>query len=186
MGVGEIIFLAIGLAMDALAVSVCKGMSLKKITLYHALKCGLYFGGFQALMPVAGFFIGASFSSFIASFDHWVIFGILAGLGINMIVGVFREEKEHNDDFSHKTMIILAVATSIDALAIGVSFSLARTNIWVGSSIIGAITFAITSAGVFVGHKLGARLAGKAEFIGGLILIAVGLRILISHLAGGT
>ncbi len=186
MNIGEIIFLAIGLAMDALAVSVCKGMSVKKISISHALKCGIYFGGFQALMPVIGFFIGSSFSSFIGSFDHWVIFGILAGLGINMIVGAFKEEKEHNDDFSHKTMLLLAIATSIDALAIGVSFSLARTNVWIGALMIGIITFVITAFGTIAGHKLGNVLAGKAELIGGGILIAVGVRILVSHLVAGT
>ena len=186
MGVGEIIFLAIGLAMDALAVSVCKGMTVKKVSPSHVLKCGIYFGGFQALMPIAGFFIGSSFSRFIAGFDHWVIFGILAGLGINMIVGSFKEDKEQNDDFSHKTMFLLAIATSIDALAVGISFSLSGTNIWIAASIIGGITFAITAAGVVAGNRLGAVLAGKASLIGGGILIAVGVRILVTHRVTGT
>ena len=183
--------MAVALAMDALAVSVCKGMTIKKLTLEHTLKCGIYFGGFQMLMPIAGFFIGKTFANVINSFDHWVVFGILTALGLHMIIGVIREEKkeekekEHTSDFSHKTMIVLAVATSIDALAIGVSLSVMNAGIWVNAGVIGAVTFAITATGVYVGHRFGNKLGSKAELIGGVILIGVGLRVLIEHLVTG-
>ena len=181
--------MAIALAMDALAVSICKGMTIKKLTLEHTLKCGIYFGGFQMLMPIAGFFIGRTFANVINSFDHWVVFGILTGLGLHMIIGVIREkqeeETEQHADFSHKTMVMLAIATSIDALAIGVSLSVMQAGIWVNAGIIGGITFAITAIGVYVGHRFGNKLGSKAELIGGFILIGVGLRVLIEHLVTG-
>ena len=185
MHIAEVIFMAIALAMDALAVSVCKGMTVKKLTPEHILKCGIYFGGFQMLMPIAGFFIGRTFARIISSFDHWVVFAILTALGLNMILGSFKEEKEQSADFSHKAMILLAIATSIDALAIGVSLSVMNSGLWVNAAIIGIITFAITSAGVVIGNRFGNKLGSKAELIGGFILIGVGLRILIEHLVTG-
>lgn len=185
MSVIEIILMAVALAMDALAVAICKGMTIKKLTAEHTLKVGIYFGGFQAVMPIAGYYIGKTFADVIKSFDHWVVFALLAGLGVHMVIGAFKEEKEHNDDFSHKTMIVLAIATSIDALAIGVSLSVMRSNLWINVAIIGAITFIMTSLGVFIGHKFGNKLGIKAELIGGFILIGVGLRVLIEHLVTG-
>ena len=189
MNIAEVILMAVALAMDALAVSICKGMTIKKLTTEHILKCGLYFGGFQMLMPIIGYFIGRTFAQVISSFDHWVVFAILAALGVHMIIGVFKEEKEENEekhaDFSHKTMVVLAIATSIDAMAIGVSLSIMCAAIWVNAAIIGGITFAITAVGVAVGHKFGNKLGAKAELIGGFILIGVGLRVLIEHLVTG-
>ena len=189
MNIAEVIFMAIALAMDALAVSICKGMTIKKLTIEHTLKCGLYFGGFQAAMPIAGYFIGKTFANVISSFDHWVVFGILTALGLNMIIGVIREKEEekkkHTSDFSHKTMFVLAIATSIDAMAIGVSLSVMQSGIWINAGIIGAITFAIKVIGVYVGNRFGNKLGSKAELIGGFILIGVGLRVLIEHLITG-
>ena len=185
MNIIEIILMAVALAMDALAVSICKGMTIKKLTPEHILKVGVYFGGFQALMPIAGYYIGKTFADVIKSFDHWVVFALLAGLGIHMVIGAFKEEKEHTSDFSHKTMLILAIATSIDAMAIGISLSIMKTGLWVNVGVIGAITFAMTAIGVVVGNKFGNKLGVKAELIGGFILIGVGLRVLIEHLVTG-
>ena len=185
MNLMEVIFMAFALAMDALAVSVCKGMTLKEFTVRHTLRTGLYFGGFQMLMPIVGFFIGSTFAGVIGIFAPWVVFAILTALGINMIVGVFKEEKQHTDDFSHKTMLVLAIATSIDALAIGVSLSVMHAGIWVNAGIIGAITFVVTAVGVYFGFRFGNKLGSKAELIGGFILIGVGLKVLIEHLVTG-
>ena len=189
MNIIEIVLMAVALAMDALAVAICKGMTIKKLTPEHILKVGLYFGGFQAAMPIAGYVIGKTFANVISSFDHWVVFGILTALGLNMIIGVIREKEEekkkHTSDFSHKTMFVLAIATSIDAMAIGVSLSVMQSGIWINAGVIGAITFAITAAGVYVGNRFGNKLGSKAELIGGFILIGVGLRVLIEHLITG-
>lgn len=185
MDIVELILMAVALAMDALAVSVCKGMTVKRLTVRYSLRTGLYFGGFQMLMPIVGYFIGRTFAGVVGIFAPWVVFAILTALGINMLVGIFKEDKEHTDDFSHKTMFILAIATSIDALAIGVSLSVMHTGIWINAAIIGMITFAITSVGVVLGNRFGNLLGSKAELIGGFILIGVGLRVLIEHLVTG-
>ena len=185
MSIVEIILMAVALAMDALAVSISKGMTIKKLNAGHILKVGFYFGGFQALMPVVGYFIGKTFADVIKSFDHWVVFALLAGLGVHMIIGAFKDEEQHNSDFSHKTMLVLAIATSIDALAVGVSMSVMKSGLWVNVAIIGGITFIITAAGVCIGNKFGNKLGNKAELIGGFILIGVGLRVLIEHLVTG-
>ena len=185
MDFAELLLIAVGLSMDAFAVSVCKGLAVGKVRWKHLLSAGLWFGGFQALMPIAGYYIGKTFADVIKSFDHWVVFALLAGLGIHMVIGAFKEEKEHTSDFSHKTMLILAIATSIDAMAIGISLSIMKTGLWVNVRVIGAITFAMTAIGVVVGNKFGNKLGVKAELIGGFILIGVGLRVLIEHLVTG-
>lgn len=186
MGVLEIIFIGIGLAMDAFAVSICKGLSMKKMDWKKAGIIGLYFGGFQALMPAIGFFLGAGFESKIKSIDHWIAFILLFFLGANMIKEAIKEdgkeEKDNNDNTDFKTMIILAIATSIDALAVGITFAFLSVNILLAISIIGIITFVISTVGVKIGNVFGDKYEKKAEIAGGVILILIGVNILLEHL----
>lgn len=185
MRIFELILLGVGLSMDAFAVSICKGLAMEKVTLKKAGLVGLWFGGFQALMPLIGFFLGRQFADAIAAFDHWVAFGLLGLIGINMIREALspKEEDEATDDLSFKTMFLLAVATSIDALAVGVSLSLAGgVNIWMAITIIGCTTFLLSAIGVKAGGVFGARFEKKAELAGGIILICLGLKILLEHL----
>ncbi len=183
MGILEIILIAIGLAMDAFAVSICKGLSMKKMDWKKALIIAGYFGVFQGLMPVVGYFLGTNFESLVTKIDHWIAFGLLAFIGINMLKEAFSKETEsYNDDVDFKTMIILAIATSIDALAIGITFAFLRTNILLAALIIASITFVISIAGVKIGNKFGCKYEKKAEIIGGLILICIGVKILLEHL----
>jgi len=178
----DIFMIGVGLSMDAFAVSVCKGLSVKKVTWKNVLTCAVYFGGFQALMPTIGYLLGANFASLVDAVDHWIAFVMLAVIGGNMIRESFGEE-ELDDDFSMPTMIGLAVATAIDALAVGVSFSFMKGVVLLPAvTIIGCTTFVIAGAGVLLGHKFGARLGSRAEMIGGIILIIIGLRILINGL----
>lgn len=178
-----IILIAIGLAMDAFAVSVCKGLSMKKISIKKLLIIALYFGFFQALMPVIGYFLGESFESLVTSIDHWIALILLSFIGINMIREAFgKEEDNKNDDTSFKTMIILAIATSIDALAVGITFAFLEINIFVIATIIGVITFIISAIGVIIGNKFGDKYEKKAEIFGGAILILMGIKILFEHL----
>ena len=184
MGIGELLILAVGLSMDAFAVSICKGLSVKKAGLKQMATCGIWFGGFQALMPLIGFFLGALFYDAISSFDHWVAFGLLALIGINMLrEALSKDEEEANDDMSIKTMFVMAVATSIDALAVGISLAMAGdVNIWVAIACIGVITFLMSGLGVKIGNVFGAKFEKKAEAAGGVILILLGLKILLEHL----
>ena len=184
MGIGELLLLAVGLSMDAFAVSICKGLSVKKAGLKQMATCGIWFGGFQALMPLIGFFLGALFYDAISSFDHWVAFGLLALIGINMLrEALSKDEEEANDDMSIKTMFVMAVATSIDALAVGISLAMAGdVNIWVAIACIGVITFLMSGLGVKIGNVFGAKFEKKAEAAGGVILILLGLKILLEHL----
>ena len=185
MRIFELILLGVGLSMDAFAVSICNGLAMEKVTLKKAGLVGLWFGGFQALMPLIGFFLGRQFAGAIAAFDHWVAFGLLGLIGINMIREALspKEEDEATDDLSFKTMFLLAVATSIDALAVGVSLSLAGgVNIWMAITIIGCTTFLLSAIGVKAGGVFGARFEKKAELAGGIILICLGLKILLEHL----
>lgn len=169
--------------MDAFAVSVCKGLSVKKVSPKHYLAVGLYFGGFQALMPLIGYFLGISFSSIVESIDHWISFSLLAIIGANMIKESFSKEEECcNCSFGIKAMIPLAVATSIDALAVGVTFAFLRVNIFSSVILIGITTFILSCVGVFLGNKFGARHNSKAELAGGVVLILIGLKILLEHL----
>lgn len=183
MSLAELLILAVGLSMDAFAVSICKGLSQQRLKAGHMVVTGLYFGGFQALMPLLGFLLGAQFARFISGFDHWVVFALLAFIGAGMI----RESREAacpaDKGFSPKEMLPLAVATSIDALAIGVSFAfLPDVNIAAAAGLIAGITFVLSAAGISIGSVFGSRFKSKAEIAGGVILIGIGLKILLEHL----
>ena len=188
MGIFELLLLALGVSMDAFAVSVCKGLCMKKATLRSQAICGAWFGGFQGLMPLIGFFLGTLFADAIQAFDHWVAFALLALIGGNMIKEAFGSECESCDasgeaDLSVKTMFVMAVATSIDALAVGISLAMAGdVNIWMAVLLIGATTFVLSAIGVKVGNVFGSRYEKKAQFSGGVILILLGLKILLEHL----
>ncbi len=182
MGVLELILIAVGLAMDAFAVSVCKGLSMSKMEWKKAVIIGLYFGGFQALMPLIGYVLGVGFEDKIKSLDHWIAFILLVFIGINMIKEAFETKEESNDKIDFKTMIILAIATSIDALAVGVTFAFLNVNIMLAISLIGIITFIISMIGVKIGNVFGDKYETKAELAGGFILIFLGVKILLEHL----
>ena len=170
-------FLAIGLAMDAFAVSICRGLALKKATIGHSIEAGLYFGGFQGLMPLVGYFIGYRFTHWITQYDHWIAFILLGIIGGNMIKSAFSQEEEN----TQQSMLTLAIATSIDALAVGISLAFLQINIWSAALFIGTITFILSAMGVQIGGKFGDRFGKKAEFFGGLLLMAIGLKILLEH-----
>ncbi len=186
MGFAELFLLAIGLSMDAFAVSICKGLSMKKTTLKASATCGIWFGGFQALMPLVGFFLGTLFADAIEAFDHWVAFILLGIIGANMLKEAFSKEcdcEEHDADLSFKTMFVMAIATSIDAMAVGISLAMAGdVNIWTAILLIGVTTFALSAAGVKIGNVFGSRYEKKAQAAGGIILILLGLKILLEHL----
>lgn len=182
MSLFEILVIAIGVSMDAFAVAICKGLSVSKLRLSHALKTGLWFGGFQALMPLIGYFAGVRFADVVSSVDHWIAFILLGFIGANMIKESFsREEENHDSDFSFKTMLAMAVATSIDALAVGVSFAFLRVRIWMSVLIIGLMTALFSIAGVRIGNVFGSRYKSLAELVGGVILLLMGIKILIEH-----
>lgn len=182
MGLLELVLIAVGLAMDAFAVSVCKGLSMSKMEWKKAVIIGLYFGGFQALMPLIGYVLGVGFEDKIKSLDHWIAFILLVFIGINMIKEAFETKEESNDKIDFKTMIILAIATSIDALAVGVTFAFLNVNIMLAISLIGIITFIISMIGVKIGNVFGDKYETKAELAGGFILIFLGTKILLEHL----
>lgn len=188
MGFGELFVLAIGVSMDAFAVSICKGLATKKAGLREMSACGIWFGGFQALMPLIGFFLGTLFAAAIEAFDHWVAFALLALIGGNMLKEAFTKEEceccnDQNGDFGAKTMFVMAIATSIDALAIGVSMALAGdVNIWIAIALIGATTCLTSALGVKIGNIFGSKFEKKAQMAGGIILILLGLKILLEHL----
>ena len=186
MDIFELFFIAVGLSMDAFAVSVCKGLSTKDLKVKHYLTVGLWFGGFQALMPSIGYFLGSRFENYITNFDHWIAFILLGFIGANMIKEALAKEEEkdeENDSFAFKTMLILAVATSIDAMTVGIMFGLLPgVNIVWAVSFIGITTFIFSAAGLKVGNVFGLKYKSKAEFAGGLILILMGIKILLEHL----
>lgn len=183
MGLIELFLIAVGLSMDAFAVSVCKGLAMPKCTFKKAAIVGLWFGGFQALMPAIGYVLGAQFQETIASIDHWIAFVLLALIGGNMIhEALDNDEEEADASLNVKTMFLLAVATSIDALAIGITFAFLKVNIIPAVCFIGIVTFIISFAGVKIGNVFGARYKNKAEIVGGVILILLGLKILLEHL----
>ena len=190
MSAFEIILLAVALAMDAFAVAICKGLATEKATLKNMLIVGAWFGFFQALMPFIGCTIGAAFLSYIEAFDHWIAFVLLGFIGTNMIIEALSKEDEcecgcgdENASFAPSVMLTMAIATSIDALAVGLTFALyPDVNIVPAISIIGAVTFVICAGGVLIGHKFGAKFKSKAEFCGGLVLIIIGLKLLIEGL----
>lgn len=183
MGLIELFLIAVGLSMDAFAVSVCKGLAMPKCTFKKAAIVGLWFGGFQALMPAIGYILGAQFQEAIASIDHWIAFVLLALIGGNMIhEALDNDEEEADASLDVKTMFLLAVATSIDALAIGITFAFLKVNIIPAVCFIGIVTFIISFAGVKIGNVFGGRYKNKAEIVGGVILILLGLKILLEHL----
>lgn len=179
MSIFELFVLAVGLSMDAFAVSVCKGLSLGKITKKHMCIAGAWFGGFQALMPLIGYFAGRFFADYITKFDHWIAFILLVLIGAGMIKEAFEKEEEMDSSMSAKTMFVLAVATSIDALAVGVTFAFLKVAIVPAVSFIGVITFVCSAAGIKIGSIFGSKYKAKAEIAGGVILILIGLKILI-------
>ena len=184
----ELFLLGVGLSMDAFAVSVCKGLGMKKLNKKQALIIGLYFGGFQALMPFVGWLLGSQFQKYITSIDHWIAFLLLRFIGGKMMIEAVREWNEEevvdvmDAPIDHKNMLVLAVATSIDALTVGITFAFLGTPIVEAITIIGITTMVISIAGVVVGNFFGSRYKSKAEFIGGLILVLLGLKILLEHL----
>lgn len=183
MGIAEIMIIAVGVSMDAFAVSICKGLSVQQMRPRYPLTVAIWFGGFQALMPVLGYFLGVSFADFVENVDHWIAFILLGIIGGNMIKESFSDKCDASSpDFSFKTMSAMAVATSIDALAIGVSFAFLRINIWEAVVMIGLTTAAFSAAGLMIGNVFGSRYKSKAEFTGGFILVAMGLKILLEHL----
>ena len=189
MGFLELLLLAVGLSMDAFAVSICKGLSVKKATIGQGAVCGAWFGGFQALMPLVGYLLASIFAEAIAAFDHWVAFGLLAIIGINMLkearesCGCKACQEDAEADFSAKSMFVMAVATSIDALAVGISLKMAGdVNILLAVVLIGVITFALSALGVRIGNVFGRKFEVKAQVIGGVILILLGVKILLEHM----
>jgi len=184
MNLVTITIIAFGLAMDAFAVSIASGVTLKRVRLSYALRIALFFGGFQAVMPLIGWLVGSSFSSYIAAFDHWVAFGLLAFIGGKMIYEstILKEAEKKTDPRKLIVLFVLAIATSIDALAVGLSFSVLQVQIVNPVIIIGVVTFLLSFLGVYLGGKFGSIFENKIEFIGGIILIGIGLKILIEHL----
>lgn len=179
----SLFLIAVGLSMDAFAVSVCKGLATPKYKLKYSMICGAWFGGFQALMPTVGYLLGVNFKKYITAIDHWIAFVLLALIGFNMIREALKNDDEGADpSFTAKSMSLLAVATSIDALAIGITFAFLDVNIVAAVLFIGVCTFVISAAGVKIGSVFGTRFKSKAEIAGGAILIILGLRILIEHL----
>jgi putative Mn2+ efflux pump MntP len=182
MSLWELFIIAVGLSMDAFAVSICKGLSVPKLRPAHSLTCGLYFGGFQALMPLVGWLLGVQFQSMITSVDHWIAFVLLCGIGINMVRESRQEEEQVDSSFAPGAMLPLALATSVDALAVGVTFAFLQVNILPAVLFIGLTTFVLSALGVRVGSVFGARFQTKAELAGGVILIIMGVKILLEHL----
>ena len=184
MGFWELVVLAVGLSMDAFAVSICKGLALQRVSWKECCIAGAWFGGFQALMPLLGYLLGAGFAGTIEAYDHWIAFLLLGLIGANMIREALSggEREKQNDDFSFRAMLPLAVATSIDALAVGVSFAFLQTPIFQAVAVIGLTTFCFGVAGVKIGRLFGVKYETKAELMGGIILILIGSKILLEHL----
>ncbi|NCB30207.1 MAG: manganese efflux pump [Clostridia bacterium] len=185
MGFGELLLISVGLSMDAFAVSVCKGLAAKTVGFRHVVTAGLWFGGFQALMPLLGYLLGTTFEQYITAVDHWVVFALLALIGGNMIRDALAPAEEEQPDacFGWWTMLVMALATSVDALAVGITFALLpEVNIVAAVSCIGIITFLLSAIGIKAGALFGTKYSAKAELLGGAILILIGLKILLEHL----
>ena len=186
MGIVELLLIGIGLSMDAFAVSICKGLNMKKVNKVHCAVIALFFGGFQALMPLIGWALGKQFESYITSIDHWIAFVLLALIGGNMVRESRQKEAEEVEKcepkLNIKELFLLAIATSIDALAVGITFAFLKVDIIPAIAIIGATTFTISAIGVFVGNIFGSKYKDKAELAGGIILILIGVKILLEHL----
>lgn len=179
----ELFVLAVGLSMDAMAVSICKGLSVPRAEKKHMVIVGLYFGGFQALMPLLGYWLGVNFQAFVESVDHWIAFVLLGVIGLNMIKESREGDIEELDScFSFRSMLPLAVATSIDALAVGITFAFLKVQIVPAVSFIGITTFCLSAAGLVIGNTLGAKSKSKAELVGGIVLICMGTKILLDHI----
>lgn len=185
MGAWELFVLAVGLSMDAFAVSICKGLSLGKIKVKHMCIAGMWFGGFQALMPLIGYFLGSLFADMITKYDHWIAFILLLFIGGNMIKEAVGDEEHVEASMDVKGMFILAVATSIDALAVGVTFAFLKVAIVPAVSFIGIVTFVCSAAGVKIGSIFGTKYSKKAELFGGVVLILIGIKILVEGLIAG-
>ena len=177
--------MAVGLAMDAFAVAICKGLATQRVTLKHSFITGAWFGGFQALMPFIGFLLGSSFEKYVTGIDHWIAFILLGAIGANMVKEAFSHEQNESDScFGCKTMLVMAIATSIDALAVGITLALLpEINIFAAVIFIGVITFILSGIGVKIGNKFGGKYKSKAEFAGGAILILMGIKFLLEGLA---
>lgn len=186
MGFLELFLIAVGLSADAFSVSVCKGLNMRKLNLKHAYLIALFFGVFQAVMPLIGYILGTGFSEYIERFDHWIAFVLLAFIGGKMVIEAIREkggeEEEKTDALSMGELTVLAIATSIDALAVGITFAFLKVNILPSVLLIGVTTFALSLGGVLLGNRFGAKYKTKAEAAGGVILIFIGLKILLEHL----
>ncbi|MBR1701746.1 MAG: manganese efflux pump [Lachnospiraceae bacterium] len=183
MSLFSLFLIAVGLSMDAFAVSICKGLAMKKLSLQKACIVGLWFGSFQAIMPGIGYLLGSQFEKYITAIDHWIAFVLLLLIGISMIREAISEKDEKTDDsLDGKTMFLLAVATSIDALAVGITFAFLQVSILPAITFIGSITFLLSCIGVKVGHVFGTKYKAKAEITGGIILILIGVKILLEHL----
>lgn len=187
MGFFEVFMVGVGLSMDAFAAAICKGLSMRRATLKNVLTIGLFFGGFQALMPAIGYFLGKQFEEYIVSVDHWIAFVLLLFIGGKMIVDVFKEDDPESCDvyenkLNLKEILLLAVATSIDALAVGISMAFLGVDIGPAALLIGVTTFVLASVGVIIGKKFGSKYKNKASVAGGLILIIIGTKILLEHL----
>ena len=186
MGFLELFLIAIGLSADAFSVSVCKGLNMRKLNLKHAYLIALFFGVFQAVMPLIGYLLGTGFAEYIEKFDHWIAFALLAFIGGKMVIEAIREKdggpEEKTDALSTGELTVLAVATSIDALAVGITFAFLKVNILPSVLLIGVTTFALSLGGVLLGNRFGAKYKTKAEVAGGVILVLIGLKILLEHL----
>ena len=180
----ELIIIAVGVSMDAFAVSICKGLSVRRLRPNHMLSAAVWFGGFQALMPLIGYFMGITFADYVSNVDHWIAFVLLAIIGGKMVKEAFEKDEDcdYNPDFSFKTMLMLAIATSIDALAVGVSFACLKVDVWTSVIVIGLMTGAFSAFGVLLGNVFGNRFKSQAEFAGGFILVAIGVKILLEHM----
>lgn len=183
MGIWDLLVLAVGLSMDAFAVSICKGLSIQRLKLRHAVIVGAWFGAFQALMPAIGYLLGSAFADMIVAVDHWIAFVLLAFIGGNMIrEALGKDEEDCDPSLAPMAMLLLAVATSIDALAVGVTFAFLRVDVLPAVSLIGLCTFTISAVGVKIGNVFGARFKAKAELLGGGVLVLIGVKILLEHL----
>ena len=185
MGIVELVLIAIGLSMDAFAVSICKGLATKKVNIKQMATAGIWFGGFQALMPLIGFLLGTTFASAINKFDHWIAFILLVLIGGNMLKEALGKEEADCDcggSFAIKTMFVMAIATSIDALAVGVTFAFLDVKVWIAVIFIGVITFIMSAIGIKIGNIFGDKYKSKAELLGGIILILLGVKILVEAL----
>lgn len=183
MGIWELFLIGVGLSMDAFAVAICKGLKMQKLNYKQTFIIALFFGGFQAIMPLLGWLLGTSFERYITDIDHWIAFALLAFIGGKMIVEAFKnEEEEDSGKFDIKELFLMAIATSIDALAVGITFAFLQTDIVSSITIIGCTTFVLSALGVFIGHKFGAKYKNRAEIAGGVILVLIGVKILLEHL----